>query len=929
MNVAVGDMRVGLNRMAFAAIQGRTDLFYAERQEFQQAFDSMDSFYFALFDIELSGFLETERDRGFDIRSGYMDAIEVFEERIAYPADGATITAALYDMMEAIDVIRYWMEHMTNIKRIEAYYAHQNAVTTAALSAITQIALLATVIGTSVFIAVYVSGTISKPLTEIGSFAKKVSTGLIDITKISENSIPVDTTDEIGDLARIMEQSYVQLNEYERSKFEAESASQAKSNFLSKMSHEIRTPMNAVMGMSELILREKIPASVRDQAVTIRHSSEHLLSIINDILDFSKIESGKLEITNAKYLFHSTLHDVISIIKMRMQDSPLRFAAYMAHDIPTEMVGDEVRIRQVLINVLSNALKYTKEGHFSLDVTGERINEERVMLTMKIKDTGIGIKDEDMKHLFDEFAQFDLEKNRNVEGTGLGLAITRNLVRLMEGEIEVNSVYGKGTEFIIRLPQECNIAETKTGVFNFNGINVLLYGCTPLYTEYASRSLKDLGVEYYMTSSESELNDKLTEGKWDYIFAEGELAQTAKRIIDSHDMTVSVVKMTDTYEVREGQDFAILIMPAYYMSVVNVLSGGNALHYANTRNFEQFIAPDARILIVDDTPTNLKVAQGLLKSYGMEVETCESGLAAIALVKSNNYDLVLMDHMMPEMDGIEAVAVIRGLDDKKYAELPIVALTANAIVGAREMFLQNGFNDFLSKPIDTTKLNGILVKWIPQEKQKQEELPVKTDEEELVISDIAIDGVDATKGILQAGGNMANYMEILTIFHKDGSIKVEELDKCIESGDLTLYTTYVHAFKSACANIGAAKLSKEASFLESAGLKKEMSYIAQHNDGFVSNMRKLLTDIGDVLAANADKRIGTAYDDNVMKSELTKLKTAIEAFDINAIDEASESLKDFTTLIHMHDALSEILQNAFTGKFKKATAQIERLLDVI
>ena len=715
-----------------------------------------------------------------------------------------------------------------------------------------------------------------------------------------------------------------------QSMIHAEAASKTKSEFLSKMSHEIRTPMNAILGMAELMLREDLSDAVRDQAITIRQSGDHLLSIINDILDLSKVESGKLELVNTAYLFHSTINDVVSIIKMRMTNPNLRFAVYMQHDIPNDLFGDEVRLRQILLNVLSNALKYTNEGYFSLEVTGEKAGDgETIMLTMTIEDTGIGIKPEDMKKLFSEFAQFDLEKNRNVEGTGLGLAITYNLVRLMGGEIEVNSVYGEGTEFIIRLPQECCATNTKTGAYNFNGINVLLYGCTPLYTEYASRSLEDLSVEYYVTSGESELNDKLSEGKWDYIFAEGDLAQTAKHIVDTHGRAVSVVKMTDTYEVRGGQEFAILIMPAYYMSVVNVLSGGNALHFADTRSFEQFIAPDARILIVDDTPTNLKVALGLLKSYGMEIDTCESGMAAIAAVKTDDYDLVLMDHMMPEMDGIEAVAVIRGLNEEKYTRLPIVALTANAIVGAREMFLQNGFNDFLSKPIDTSKLNGILAKWIPQEKQKQGELPVEKGADVLVISDIAIDGVDTAKGVLQAGGNMANYIEILTVFHKDGSMKVEELAKCIESGDLTLYTTYVHAFKSACANIGAGELSKQAKVLESAGANKEMSYIKQHNDSFVSNMRKLFTDIGGVLAANADKRIGTEYDDNVIKGELVKLKAALESFDMNAIDKASEALKDFTTLMDMHEALSDILQNAFAGEFDKATTQIEKLLDVI
>ena len=728
------------------------------------------------------------------------------------------------------------------------------------------------------------------------------------------------------------------IKHIQRSKLEAENASKAKSDFLSKMSHEIRTPMNAILGMSELILREDISGTAREQAMTIKQSGGHLLSIINNILDISKVESGKLEIINAEYFFHSTIHDVISIIKMRMTNPKLNFAVYMQHDIPNELVGDEVRIRQGLLNILSNALKYTKNGFFSLDVTSQWTNADTIMLTIKVKDTGIGIKKQDMEKIFNDFSQFDLEKNRNIEGTGLGLAITKSLVNLMRGWIQASSTYGEGSEFIVHLPQKVSEKNTWLHVktdcdaldARVKGKHVLLYGRTPIYTEYTIRALNDLGVSYHTINDESSLLNKLLEKKWSHVFAEEELAATAMHIVYTRELDTKVVLMTDSYVARGGQDFLILIMPAYYISIVNVLCGEDSIQYAKNQQMEYFVAPEAKVLLVDDIETNLKVCEGLLKSYGISVTTCLSGMEAIEAVAAEDYDMVLMDQMMPEMDGVEAVRHIRALAGGKYADLPIIALTANAIIGAREMFLENGFNDFLSKPIETAKLNSIMAAWIPKEKQKRVLPSLEGMAEEKASISIRIEGIDTAKGLLFSGGSAQSYIDILKVFHRDGTKKIDELANCLKNNYLSLYTTHIHALKSACANIGATKLHEEAKILEAAGIKHDMDFIKKHNDSFTNGLKKLLANIfliiNEVTSAAAEKLDDKTLDTGVLKAQLFKLKTALDNFDVVSIDEASLMLQDFTVLSGTGEILSDILENTFVGRYKQAAALIEEIV---
>jgi signal transduction histidine kinase/CheY-like chemotaxis protein len=409
---------------------------------------------------------------------------------------------------------------------------------------------------------------------------------VIGVVLILSNVVVAHIGDEI-------EKRNTELTEANR---RAEAANIEKSSFLARMSHEIRTPMNAIIGMSELAGRENISDTAREYINKLRRAANGLLSIINDILDFSKIESGKLDIISAPFNFKIMISDVLSIIDSRAEQKSLTFKKAIASNIPEILIGDESRVRQILLNLLTNAVKYTREGSITLTITAEKLWDDELTLYMSIHDTGIGIEEKNIPKLFGSFNQFDSKKNIGIEGTGLGLAITRSLCTAMGGDVTVESEYGKGSTFTATVTLETPAADEKITIDSANDSDMNLY------------------------------------------------------------------------------------------------------------------VPNAKVLIVDDLEINVEIAAELLTLAGINADTALSGMEAVDKCKMKKYDLILMDHMMPEMDGLEATAEIRALDD--YRDIPIIALTANAVSGVKEKFLQGGMDDFISKPIELKDLFGTLKKWL-------------------------------------------------------------------------------------------------------------------------------------------------------------------------------------------------------------------------
>ncbi len=488
-------------------------------------------------------------------------------------------------------------------------------------------------------------------------------------------------------------------DELEKAKIEAETANRAKSQFLARMSHEIRTPINAVMGMNEMILRESSEENVCQYAHNVKNSSALLLNIINDILDSSKIESGMMEIIPVEYQLGNLLNDLYNMMSLKANEKGLALEFIIDKNIPRGYLGDDKRIRQILINLLSNAVKYTVKGTVTLELTYKTDNGNAV-LHYAVKDTGIGIKEENIEKLFGEFQRIEELRNRNIEGTGLGMPIVYKLLSLMDSKLNVESEYGKGSTFSFDLVQK-------------------ITDSTPL---------GDFLIKY-----------------------EKDIPASAN---------------------------------------------------------ENFIAPDARILVVDDNNMNLKVFTNLLKKTQIQISEAESGIQCIDMVKNNSFDIIFLDHMMPGMDGIETLHRLR--EDKLCEGVPVIMLTANAIVGDREKYISEGFADFLSKPIDPEKLDKMVLYYLNQKHKNiitesvKKNIAPKTAGEIIQLLAEKLPEINTAKGLEACVNDEEFYIELLTDYT---SLNIKaELDEMLRLDDSQNYCIKIHSFKSSSYSIGATQI---------------------------------------------------------------------------------------------------------------------------
>jgi signal transduction histidine kinase/CheY-like chemotaxis protein/HPt (histidine-containing phosphotransfer) domain-containing protein len=593
---------------------------------------------------------------------------------------------------------------------------------------------------------------------------------------------------------------------------EATRANSAKSDFLARMSHEIRTPMNAILGISEIQLQNKtIPTGTEEAFEQIYDSGNLLLHIINDILDFSKIEAGKREIVSAKYDIPSLINDTVQLNLLRYESKPLEFKLDLDANTPLELYGDELRIKQILNNLLSNAFKYTDTGEIRLSVNAEPIKdvEEVITLIFRISDTGQGMSEDQVAKIFDEYSRFNMETNRSITGTGLGMSIVKGLIDMMGGKIVVESKAGKGTTFTIHLPQE------KTG----------------------------------SAVCGAELADNL-------------------RNFHFH----------------------------------------NALNSKKAQVVREYM-PYGSVLVVDDVASNLYVAKGLLTPYGLRIETAPSGIETIDRIKAGSvYDIVFMDHMMPVMDGMEAVKIIR---DMGYTH-PIVALTANAVVGQSDIFLENGFDGFISKPIDSREMDAALKRFI-RDKQPREVIEATRREQQKR---------EASESPAPEIKDMSEIYQYFVLDAENAIKVIEEVyAKLPDAQGIDSYVTAVHGMKNVLANIGEKELSGAALRLEQAGNDRNIALITEETPAFINALRFL---INKHKPAAKDETIEISGEDAVyLRDKLLEIKTACGSFDVMAAKEALDSLRKKTWPRYVHETLDAISVHLLHSAFKKAVAAAE------
>ena len=620
-----------------------------------------------------------------------------------------------------------------------------------------------------IVIAIIVSNiwarTIVRPLRKMTRIASQYESGDFG------EKMDIKSSDEVGVLSRSLQNMATSLKKQIEI---ADSANRAKSEFLANMSHEIRTPINAILGMNEMIMHESRDTNITDYSCSIQASGKTLLTLINSILDFSKIEDGKMEIMPVNYDVRTLVSELVNSVSERAKEKSLDFIVNVDKNLPSVLFGDDMRIEQVISNLLTNAVKYTEKGKVVLNINEEERSGDEVVLAVSVEDTGIGIRKEDMGRLFESFERLEEKRNRNIEGTGLGMAIVTRLLAMMGSELKVESEYGTGSVFSFEIRQT---------IVNPDPVG-----------KFSPRTVRS--------------------GK-----------------------------------IRENSTF--------------------------------LYAPQARILIVDDNRMNLKVAGNLMKLFGIVPVLASSGFEAIELVHDHHFDIIFLDHMMPRMDGIET---LKKLKSENIPLPPVIALTANAVVGAREMYLDEGFTDYISKPIEVDKLQEKLARYLPKELTNPSEpaldpgiyenvdeavleftpagsdgtnssetqvtvhrIDISKNHDDALLAGLGSIGISCEDGLKYCAGDEAFYLEVIRDYAEVCESKLAEMDSCYDQKDWKSYQTLVHSLKSSSRTVGINDISEMAKDMEMAARDGNIEFISEHRGALAARYREMVARIGKVL----------------------------------------------------------------------------------
>ena len=707
----------------------------------------------------------------------------------------------------------------------------------------------------------------------------------------------------VSDITDVFEAEQAKNAQLRKAVETAEEASKAKSNFLANMSHEIRTPMNIIIGLSEVLLDKELPPDIAHDLASIQNAGTGLLAIVNDILDFSKVEAGEFELCEMPYMPASVFTDLGVMIGVRLAEKPVVFLMNVSPDLPVRLRGDDSRVRQILINIVDNAIKYTSCGHITLTADGARLPDGRFRLQIRISDTGTGIKEKDLPILFSQFSRFDIKKNRNVTGTGLGLPLSRSFARMMGGDITVDSEYGKGSTFTITLVQGVEDDAPMAGVRAL-GQKILIYEPDEDLAASLTLSLDQLRVASVVCRQTRDISRQrgIT-----HVILRRRYLDAARKFLEDLCYEGNIILLleagesADTHYMRYKQ----LQLRLFSLQIPGVLNGETG--FSNIRKFgfdrsQIKPYPGVRVLIVDDNVTNLHVAQGLMTPYGMDVEMALSGAQAIERVRENRYDIIFMDHMMPDMDGVETTAQIRALPGEWNKIVPVIALTANAISDAREQLLGLGMTDFLPKPIEMSKLHHLLkIYAAPCVRETVSEEATDAPPAEFSAADdvaalAAPPRVNMDEALVMYH-DIHLYHDILGTYCADIRSRAPELRRMLEQGDLSGFTVSVHAVKGASRGACVFSLGDAAETLESLSGKGDIEAVKERFEPFMTELEATARDMELYLAAwkkpaakNGDRRERERFDPDAVE----RLRTACENMDYTRAERIVEELDHFT-----------------------------------
>ena len=746
---------------------------------------------------------------------------------------------------------------------------------------------------------------------------------------------------------------------------ELEEINRRTEDFLTNVSHELRTPINAVTGITAVMLKNEEDVKKRKDLLYIQNAGHRLFGQIGDILDYTEIATAKVKVSEDAYMISSLINDIIIENRLMQRENKLELIFDVDAGIPSVLLGDEKKIKKILEHLIDNAFKFTKEGGVYVRVYALR-KAYGINLCIRVSDTGIGMTKEEVEKSREQFYQSNAGRNRRAGGLGLGFSIVYGMVSAMEGFLQIESTVGEGTTVSISIPQKVSDATACMEVNNRQNLCLACYlrpekyeipAVRNYYSEMISNLVRELDLSLHRVFNLDELKRLVTMYQLTHLFIGKEEYEENESYFEALNQQMKVIVVADEdFVLPHNSSAKLLQKPFYSLPVVNILNAESGEEETMFKD-KYMICPDIRVLVVDDEPMNLLVAEGVFNDYQMKVTTAESGRKAIKICETEDFDLIFLDHMMPEMDGVETLKGIRKIYADTGRTCTILAFTANAVSGAREMFLREGFDEFVAKPIETLELERILRKVLPkssiayvdenyrknkraQERKrkaaKKEEIPCEqipeTNTEEGKMIRLERSGICTSSG-MQYCGDEDFYIEMLNEFVKGAKGKELEIDASFQQEDLGKYCIQVHALKSTAKMIGANSLSENARHAEEAAKNQDADYIRQHHGELLAEYRQvvqLISEVFELKETDSEQRIKEEKIELSKDEFIQQLEGLKEGLDTFEEDKAESLISEMSGFAYQGASVKELLgnvrQDVENFEFTAATEKVDALI---